>query len=231
MELNPRSDAGANRAARAAGVALLASIALGLLVALTLAPGIDVNLTADIGGTAANMAQAGPSLLGLGWLRLAVFALEVLFYTGLWIALKDRIPLISGWAAIIGIASAILGTVGSLIAMNAAQIAVDGAYSDAGRLELLALQATLDYTSFHLALVLGCVAKAAFFASMFALHSVPRAVSAFAVFASLFVMTGVIGRDFIDMLGNDMVTAAFLASNVMALLLIGGFLAWRGVKS
>ena len=50
------------------------------------------------------------------------------------------------------------------------------------------------------------------------------------MFASAFVVVAVVGRDFIPMLGSNVITGAFLACNLLALLMLGFYLGIKGVR-
>jgi len=215
---------------RIAGAALLATIVIGAVGAATIAPGIDVNLSGDIAATAANMQNSGSSLLALGWMRLLILSLELLFYIAIWLAVRSRASLLAGWSGSMGVTSAILGSLGAVIAMNAHQIAASATIAAEQQAALLSLQATLDYTSFHLSLVLGAIAKAGFFAILLGAAMAPRWLTAFGMFASLLVAFVLVGRDFVPILGSDNVTIAFLAANFIALLSLGIFLSWKGLR-
>lgn len=231
MDTDSKARSDLQLTARLAGLSLLSILVLGIVGAMTIAPGIDVNLTGDIAATSINMGDAGDRLLALGWLRSAIFALELLFYVALWLVSRESAPLLAGWSATMGIASAVIGLLGAVIAMNAELIASNAAFGSDARDSLLALQATLDHTSFHLALVLGSLAKAGIFAIFLTAALTPRLLAGFGLIASLFVVVAVVGRDFIPVLGNDIVTAAFLVGNLLSLLALGVWLALKGVPA
>jgi len=62
--------------AKAVGWALLASIVFGTLGAIVIAKGIDVNMSADIAGTAENMLEAETRLRAKAYLGLFAFTLQ-----------------------------------------------------------------------------------------------------------------------------------------------------------
>jgi hypothetical protein len=128
----------------------------------------------------------------------------------------------------------VLGLLGAVYAMNAALIADDSAFDIIGggtqRLMLTSLQVTSDYTSFHLSLVLSSAANAGIFLLFFKSGLIPKLISAWGVFASLFVVVALVGRDFIPLLKHDGITGAFMLSNLIALIALGLYLGIRGAK-
>ena len=95
---------------------------------------------------------------------------------------------------------------------------------------LAGIQATSDYTSFHLSLVISCVAQAGFFFLFLRAGLIPRLISGWGVFASLLVSTVVVARDFIPALGNSGLTMAFMLGNLVALLSLSLYLGIKGVR-
>ena len=124
--------------------------------------------------------------------------------------------------------------IGAVYAMNAALIADNSAFDIIGggtqRLMLTSLQVTSDYTSFHLSLVLSSAANAGIFFLFLRSGLIPKLISAWGVFASLFVVVALVGRDFIPLLGHGGVTAAFMVSNLIALIALGLYLGIRGAN-
>ena len=96
---------------------------------------------------------------------------------------------------------------------------------------LTGLQATFDYTSFHLSLVLASAANAAFFWLFWRSEMIPRLISGWGVFASLFVASAIVIRDFIPIVGHFGVTASFMLSNLIALVATGLYLLIKGVRA
>ncbi|MGB0908269.1 MAG: DUF4386 domain-containing protein [Maricaulaceae bacterium] len=224
-----------NSIARSVGLGLLASIILGILGSIFVVDGIDVNLTADILATAENMLEAEQRLKAKAYLGLLAFALEALISVGLYLLLRKSGPFWAGCALFISIGAAVLMLFGSVFAMNAAKIASNVAFQtltdETGRTMLASLQATSDYTSFHLGLILTTAANAIFFYLFFKSGLIPKLIAGWGLFASIFVVTVVIARDFIPVLGHNTLTAVFMVSNLIALVSTGLYLAIRGVRA
>ena len=131
--------------------------------------------------------------------------------------------------------AALLSVLGAVFLMNSAEIASRPAYTvladGADRLLINALQATSNYTSFHLSIVLSSAALAGFFWLFLKSGQIPKLIAAWGLFASLFVASTVVLRDFIPALGHNAVTAAFMLSNLIALLSTSIYLAAKGVRS
>ena len=142
-------------------------------------------------------------------------------------------PLLAGWSLVAGVTAAILSLFGEVAMLNAAEIAGDFAYkqvaSDTQRWLLASLQATNDYTSFHLGLIIGSFAKAGFFYLFLKSGMIPSFISAWGVFASLFVGTTIVARDFISALGDSTITMAFMVCNLLALVSLAMYLLIWGV--
>jgi len=227
--MNPQS------LARLVGLSLLASVGIGIVAAMFVVQGIDINLSADIIATAENMLEAEQRLRAKAYIGLLSFALSVLIFAGLFYLLRGSGPLLAGWSLLTGIGAAVLTLLGSMFAMNAAHLAGNAAYTtltdEGGRLLLAGLQASSDYTSFHLALVLSSAAMAGFFWLFWRSGQIPRLIAGFGVFASLFVATTIVARDFIPALGANAVTLSFMLCNLVAILSLGLYLAIRGVRS
>ena len=221
--------------ARRVGWTILASIVLGILSAMFISKGIDINMSADVIATAENMLQSTLMLKAKAYMGTFLFTLEALVSVGLYLLLRKYGPLLAGWSLFVGFGASTLILLGSVFAMNAAQIASNEAYNvltdAAGRQMLAGLQASSDYTSFHLGLVLSCASSAGFFCLLLTSGLIPKAISVWGVFASLFVTFTIIARDFIPVLGHDTVTMAFILSNLIAQILLGIYLALRGVRT
>jgi hypothetical protein len=222
------------RLAKYAGWSLLATIAIGILTSIFVTHGIDINLSADVEGTARNMLDAELRLRAKAYLATLVFALEAVFGISLFLLLRRHGRLLAPWSLLLSIAGAVLVLTGAVFTMNAAQIASDPAYnsltSDVQKLMLTGLQATSNYTSFHLGLVVSTAANAGFFYLFLKSRLMPTVISAWGLFASLFVVFTIIARDFIPALGNNALTLAFMVSNLIALLSTGFYLGVRGVR-
>lgn len=220
--------------ARWVGGSLLATIVIGIVGAMTISHGIDINLSADVSATAENMLDAKTRLEAKAYISLLLFGLGVLVNLGLYLLLKSSGPLLAGWSLLIGLGAAIQSLMGAMFAMNAAQIAGNSAYTiltDAdGRLLLAGLQATSDYTSFHLSLVLSSIANAGFFVLLLRSGLIPKLIAGFGVFASLFVAVTIVARGFIPALGANPITMAFMLCNFVAMVSLALYLLIKGVR-
>jgi len=220
--------------ARCVGWALLATIVFGILAAIYLLQGIDINLSADVVATAENMLGAELRLKAKAYMGVFMFSLAALISVGLYLLLRKSGPLLAGWSLFVSLAAAVLILFGAVFSMNAAQIAGNVAYTtltdEAGRLMLAGLQATSDYTSFHLGLILSSAANAGFFYLFLKSGLIPKIISGWGLFASLFVIVMIVARDFVPVLGHGGLTAAFMASNLIALITTGLYLGIRGVR-
>jgi len=204
--MNPQS------VARVTGAALLATIVIGIVGSIFIAPGIDINLTADVVATAENMLEAETRLRAKAWLAVLLLGLEAVVAVGLYLLLRRYGPLLSGWSLFIGLVGSVLTFLGAVYAMNSSLIAGKEAFTlltdDKGRTLLAALQASSDYTSFHLGLVIASAANAGFFALFLRSGLIPKVIAGFGIFASLFVVSMVVARDFLPALGANALTFA-----------------------
>ncbi len=220
--------------ARSVGWSMLASIVFGILAAMFIAKGIDINLSADVVATAENMLEAELRLKAKAYIGVFMFTLGALVSVGLYLLLRESGPFIAGWSLFVSIASAVIILLGSVFALNAAQIAGNSAYTtltdEAGRHLLAGLQATSDYTSFHLGLILSTIANIGFFYLFLKSGLIPKIIGGWGLFASLFVVVIIVARDFIPVLGHGGLTAAFMVSNLIALVSTGLYLGIRGVR-
>lgn len=220
--------------ARCVGWTLLSTIAFGILAAIFISYGININLSADIVGTAENMLEAETRLRAKAYMGLFVFALEALVSVGLYLLLRKSGPLLAGWCIFVSLAASVLVLMGTVFAMNAAHIAGSTAYTtltdETGRLLLTSLQATSDYTSFHLGLVLSTAAKGGFFYLFLKSNLIPKLIAGWGLFASLFVVVTIVARDFVPILGHNTITLAFMVSNLIAMVSTGLYLGIRGVR-
>ncbi len=221
--------------ARSVGVALLAMILLGIGASILVSHGIDINLSADVAATAENMLGAEARLRAMAYISVLGFALEAFVGVGLFVLLQRYGLVLAAWCLALSLTAAGVALLGGMFAMNAAELASDVAYADLDtgslRRALVSLQATSDYTSFHLALVVGAVAKAGFFQLLWRSRLIPFFISGWGVFASLFVAFAIVARDFVPALGYNGVTAAFLVSNLVAIVSTGLYLAVWGVRA
>ena len=221
------------RIARYTGLSLLATIIIGFVGALTVGQGIDINLTADIKGTAENMLVAEQSLRAKAYLGILIFGFEMAMCAGLFLLLRNQNLLYSIILLLIHFGASVLTLSGSLYAMIAADIAVNPAYMDLtqdAKLLINSIQATSDYASFHLGLVLSSAAKGGFFYLFLKSGLIPKIIAGWGFFASFFVAIPIVVRDFVPILGHHAVTASFMACNLVAILSLGIFLSWKGVK-
>ncbi|NNE58521.1 MAG: DUF4386 domain-containing protein [Hellea sp.] len=224
-----------DKTARAAGWALLGSIVVGILGAVFVAKDIDINMSADIVGTAEAMLDAETRLMAKAYLGLLTFALALLTSIGLYLILKTRGQLLAAWSLLVALGGAVLVLLGSVYAMNAAQIGGNEAFETLASAEqrhlLAGLQTTSDYTSFHLGLVLSSSGNAGFFYLFLKSGLIPKIIAGWGLFASLFVAVMIVARDFIPALGHNGITATFMVSNLIAILATGFYLAIKGVRT
>lgn len=221
--------------ARIAGVSLLASIIIGFIGTMTVSAGIDINLSADVEATARAMLAAETQLHAKAYVALLLIGLQLLFLFCAYRLLRDDSPVLAGWSVGMGAISLALSLFGVVAALNAAELASAAAYqtlaSGEQRVLLAGLQATTDYTSFHLSLITSSVANAGIFALFLRAGGLPKIMAGGGVLASLFVVIALVGRDFIPVMGSNAVTMAFMASNLIALIAMGLYLSIRGVRS
>ena len=221
------------RIARYTGFSLLATILIGIVGALTVGQGIDINLNADVKGTAENMLVAEQSLRAKAYLGILIFGFEMAMCAGLFLLLRNQDLLYSLILLLIHFGASLLTLLGSVYAMIAAHIAVNPAYMDLTqemKLLINSIQATSDYASFHLGLVMSSAAKGGFFYLFLKSRLIPKTISGWGFFASFFVAIAIVARDFVPILGHDAVTASFMACNLVAILSLGIFLSWKGVN-
>jgi hypothetical protein len=220
--------------ARRVGLAWLATILIGMLAALLLGQGININLSADVEAVATAMLEAETRLRGLAWLSLLGFALDLVVSLGLYLLLRSAGALLAAWSLASRISASLLSLFGAVFLMNAAEFVGRPAYAtlaaDTDRLLLNALQATSHYTSFHLSLVLSSAGLAGFFWLFLRSRRIPGLVAGWGLFASVFVAGTIALRDFIPALGSNAVTTAFMLANLIALLATSAYLAARGVR-
>lgn len=224
-----------NTIARVVGLSLLAAILVGVATALTVGKGIDINLSADVGATAQNMLEAETQLRAKAYITLVNFGLSVVVGLGMFLLLRSSGALLAGWSLIVSLGAALLVLMSAVFNLNAAEIAGDLAYSELAtekqRMLLAGLQATSEYTSFHLSLVLSSISNAGFFYLFWRSNLIPKLIAGWGVFAFLFVATMIVGRDFFPVLGHDYVTMAFMISNMIALFSAAFYLIIKGVRT
>ncbi len=223
------------RLARYTGWSLLASIAVGILVSVFFLRGIDINLNADVEGTARNMLDAESRLRAKAYFSILSFGLEIFITLGLFLLLVAHGRLLASWSALLGVAASIVILLGAVATMNAAEIAGDVAYQTLGnesqRLLLAGLQASTNYTSFHLALVMGSIANAGFFYLFLKSDLIPKIISGWGLFASLLVAFMIVARDFIPALANNTLSISFILANLVAMVATGLYLGIEGVRT
>ncbi|MCG8440385.1 MAG: DUF4386 domain-containing protein [Caulobacterales bacterium] len=220
--------------ARGVGLSLLALIMIAIASAAFVTDGVNINLSADVAAVAEAMLNAEQRLRAKAYVAALTFSFEAFVAIGLFVLLRGHGLVLAAWCLALSLASALLVLLGGVFAMNAAEIGANTAYETlddgAARLTLVSLQATSDYTSFHLGLVIGSVAKAGFFRLFLRSGLIPMLIAGWGVFASLFVVSAIVARDFVPAVGNDAVTMAFLASNLVAIVSLALYLAIRGVR-
>ncbi len=223
------------RLARYTGWSLIASIVLGILVSVFFLTGIDINLNADVEGTARNMLDAEIRLRAKAYFSILSFGLAIFSTLGLFLLLTTYGRLLAAWSALLGIAASIVILLGAVAAMIAAEIAGDAAYRTLAdeplRLLLVGLQASTDYTSFHLALVMGSIANAGFFFLFVKSNLIPKIIAGFGLFASLLVAFMIVARDFIPALANNTLSISFILANLIAMISTGLYLSIKGVRT
>lgn len=220
--------------ARRVGIAWLATLLVGILATVLWGQGIDINLSADVEAVARNMLEAETRLRALAYTGLLIFALELFVSVGLFLLLKPAGLLLAAWSLAARMMAALLSVLGAVFLMNSAEIGSRQAYTvladNADRILLNGLQATTNYTSFHLSLVLSSTALAGFYWLFLKSGRIPRLIAGWGLFASLFVASTIVLRDFIPALGANPVTLAFMLSNLVAMVSTGLYLAIKGVR-
>ena len=220
------------KVARIAGWSIFGTIIVGICTSIFVSTGIDVNLTADIAATAENMLEAETRLRAKAYLGALSFALASVTAVAFLILLRPHSQLLAGWSFIVSIVGAALALLGAVYAMNGAEIASHAAFTDSSeRLSLASLQATSDYTSFHLGLVIATLGNAGFFYAFLKSKLIPGIIAGWGLFASLYVVTIIVARDFIPSLGSNLITMMFLLCNLVALVATAGYLSFKGVRT
>ena len=221
--------------ARRVGLAWLATLLVGIIATVLLGQGIDINLSADVEAVAVAMLDAETRLRALAYVALLIFGLDLLVSLGLFLLLKSTGPLLAAWSLAARMMAGLLSVLGAVFLMNSAEIASRPAYTvladSADRLLLNGLQATSNYTSFHLSIVLSSAALAGFFWLFLRSGQIPKLIAGWGLFASLFVASTIVLRDFIPALGHITITMAFMLSNLIALFSTSIYLAAKGVRT
>lgn len=221
--------------ARRVGLAWLATLLVGIMATVLLGQGIDINLSADVEAVAMAMLDAETRLRALAYVALLIFALDLLVSLGLFRLLKSAGSLLAAWSLATRIMAGLLSVLGAVFLMNSAEIASRPAYTvlagRADRLLLNGLQATSNYTSSHLSIVLSSAAMAGFFWLFVKSGHIPKLIAVWGLFASLFVASTIVLRDFIPAMGDNTITLAFMLSNLVALFSTSIYLAVKGVRA
>ena len=221
--------------ARRVGLAWLATLLVGIMATVLWGQGIDINLSADVEAVAVAMLDAETRLRALAYVALLIFALDLLVSLGLFLLLKSAGPLLAAWSLAARIMAGLLSVLGAVFLMNSVEIASRPAYTvladSADRLLLNGLQATSNYTSYHLSIVLSSAALAGFFWLFLKSGQIPKLIAVWGLFASLFVASTIVLRDFIPAMGHITITMAFMLSNLIALFSTSIYLAAKGVRA
>ncbi len=221
--------------ARRVGLAWLGTLLVGIVSTVLWGQGIDINLSADVEAVAAAMQDAEVRLRALAYVALFIFALDLLISVGLYFLLKAAGPLLAAWSLAARITAGLLSVLGAVFLMNSAEIASRPAYTvladGADRLLLSGLQATSNYTSFHLSIPLSSAALAGFFWLFLKSGRIPKLIAGWGLFASVFAGSTIVLRDFIPALGHNVITLAFILSNLVALFSTSIYLATKGVRT
>jgi len=221
--------------ARRVGLVWLVTLLVGIVATVLLGRGIDINLSADVEAVAVAMLDAETRLRALAYVALLIFALDLLVSLGLFLLLKSAGTLLAAWSLAARIMAGLLSVLGAVFLMNSAEIASRPAYTvladSADRLLLNGLQATSNYTSFHLSIVLSSAALAGFFWLFLKSGYIPKLIAGWGLFASLFVASTIVLRDFIPAMGHITITMAFMLSNLIALFSTSIYLAAKGVRA
>lgn len=219
---------------RYVGWTLISTIIIGMVSALFVSSGININLSADVATTAENMLGAEQRLHAKAYVSLLLFFLEVFISVGLFLILRSSGLVIASWSLLLGVSAGLLSLLGAVNTLNVALIAKNVVFQslvdEEQRLLLTSVQVISEYTSFHLAIVLSSLAKAGSFLLFFKSKVIPRLISGWGLFASLFVSITIIARDFIPTLGGSAFTSAFMLSNLIALVSLGIYLGVCGVR-
>ncbi len=108
---------------RTAGWSLLVMIIVGILTAIFVTDGIDINLSADVSATATNMLEAESRLRAKAYLACLTFGLEALFVVCLYLLLRQYGVVLATWSLVISLSGAVVVLLGAVFSMNAADIA------------------------------------------------------------------------------------------------------------
>lgn len=86
------------RLSRYVGWSLIGSIIVGVIAAMTISSGIDINLSADIAKTSENMLDAEARLRGKAYLALFSFMLQIFISIGLFLLLRKSGLVLATWS-------------------------------------------------------------------------------------------------------------------------------------
>jgi len=176
--------------ARQIGWAWLATIGIGILATMLLGNGIDINLSADVVAVSEAMLEAELRLRALAYIALVIFMLDAFVGIGLYHLLKESGHLLAGTSLVAKLFAAGLGLIGAMFTMNSAEIASHPAYQaladSSQRMLLNGIQATSNYTSFHLSLVLSSSALAGFYWLFLRSGRISRLIAGWGLLASVF---------------------------------------------
>lgn len=225
----------ANRVARATGAALLLIIAIGITASVFVADGININLNPDTQETLAAMRANLDGVYGRVHITTALTVLEVLVAAGLYRLVRERAPLVG----LLSLLTSLLAAVMSLVAI-ASSLAIANTLAsdslgntlDAAQLEpVLATFTITEYSAFHIGVVLNATGKAGFFWLLARARLIAAPIAWWGFAASLYIVAIMVGRDFIDALGSGAITVSFMLGNLVALVTLGAYLCFRGVRA
>ncbi|MEL6302809.1 MAG: DUF4386 family protein [Pseudomonadota bacterium] len=222
-----------SQAARVAGAALLLSIVVGVVTVIFVTAGIDINLSADVEAVAINMLDAEQRLRAKAYLAILTFLLEVTFSIAILRVLFAHGAVLASVSAISGIAAALCSLIGGMAALTIAELLSvpnTDLLATEVRLNSIKTLITGEYTTFHMGVIIGSLGKAGVFFLLLTSRLVPTTLAGWGVFASLFVATTVVARDFIGVLANNSVTMAFILCNLIALVSLSLYLTIRGIR-
>lgn len=225
----------AHGVARATGAALLLIIVFGIIGSVFVADGININLNPDTRETLDQMRTAVDRVYGRVHITTAIAILELLVAAGLYLLVRDHAPLVgllSLLTSVLAVTMSLVAIAGTLAIANTLASDSLGNTLNATQLEpILAAFTITEYSAFHLGVVLNATGKAGFFwlLARFRLIASPIAWWGFA--ASVYVVSMMVGRDFIDALGSGAITLSFMLGNLIALLALGVYLSLRGVRA
>lgn len=211
------------------GAALLAGVVLGIVNAMSVSPGIDINLSGDFRATAEAMLQSPGRLKARGWMLMAIFACQSASLSGFYLLTRERSPFSALWALLAGLVAATFSLSASVNAFAAAKLASGVLAPDSAPAHAV-METVTNHSSFHLALVLSSLAGAVFYGVFLRFLLLPPLLAGFGLFASLFVAAIIVGRDFVAALGQDVFTAAIMGTNLIAIVATGFYLILKGVQ-